>query len=106
MKSSSSMKALPVQNNYLSQDYYSTYYGTNNYQIINNVQPQKAVHRQVSSLLLPVQNNLLNMTYQPQQKITNIQIVPKVEIDLQAVQPKISPVKSESKIIRIQKKVL
>ena len=105
MKSSSSMKALPVQNNYLLQDYYSTYYGTNNYQIINNVQPQKAVHRQVSSLLLPVQNNLLNMTYQPQQKITNIQIVPKVEIDLQAVQPKISPVKSESKIIRIQKKV-
>ena len=104
MKNSSSMKMLPVQNNYLFQDYYSNYYGTNNYQIVNNVQQPK-VRRQESSLLFPVQNNLLNMAYQPQQKITKIQQVPKVEINLQNVQPKLMPMKSEPKIIRIQKKV-
>ena len=104
MKNSSSMKMLPVQNNYLFQDYYSNYYGTNNYQIVNNVQQPK-VRRHESSLLFPVQNNLLNMAYQPQQKITKIQQVPKVEINLQNVQPKLIPMKSEPKIIRIQKKV-
>ena len=104
MKSSSSMKMLPVQNNYLFQDYYSSYYGSNNYQIVNNVQQPK-VRRQESSLLFPVQNNLLNMAYQPQQKITKIQQVPKVEINLQNVQPKLIPMKSEPKIIRIQRKV-
>ena len=104
MKNSSSMKMLPVQNNYLFQDYYSSYYGTNNYQIVNNIQQPK-VRRQESSLLFPVQNNLLNMAYQPQQKITKIQQVPKVEINLQNVQPKLMPMKSEPKIIRIQKKV-
>jgi hypothetical protein len=104
MKNSSSMKMLPVQNNYLFQDYYSNYYGTNNYQIVNNVQQPK-VRRHESSLLFPVQNNLLNMAYQPQQKITKIQQVPKVEINLQNVQPKLIPMNSEPKIIRIQKKV-
>ena len=115
MKNSTSMKMLPVQNNYLNQDY-STYLNTNNYQYFDNFQPQKPLQRQVSSSLLPVKNNLLNNSQQIQKKQqqypqTQIQIqqqqhqIPVTEIDLQKNQPIILPTKSEQKIIRIQKKI-
>ena len=115
MKNSTSMKMLPVQNNYLNQDY-STYLNTNNYQYFDNFQPQKPLQRQVSSSLLPVKNNLLNNSQQIQKKQqqypqTQIQIqqqqhqIPVSEIDLQKNQPIILPTKSEQKIIRIQKKI-
>ena len=115
MKNSTSMKMLPVQNNYLNQDY-STYLNTNNYQYFDNFQPQKPLQRQVSSSLLPVKNNLLNNSQQIQKKQqqypqTQIQIqqqqhqIPLSQMDLQKNQPIILPTKSEQKIIRIQKKI-
>ena len=113
MKNSTSMKILPVQNNYLNQDY-STYFNANNYQYFDNFQPKQSLKRQVSSALLSVKNNLLNNTQQiqaQQQQYPQIQIqqqqqqIPLVEIDLQNTQPLILPTKSEPKIIRIQKKI-
>ena len=101
MKNSSSMKMLSAPNNYLFQDY-STYNGTNNYKIIDNNQPNKPLQRQESSSLLSVNNNLLNTNYQSQQKIQQIYQVPNI---LQNNQQIITPMKSEPKIIRIQKKV-
>ena len=112
MKNSTSMKILPVQNNYLNQDY-STYFNANNYQYFYNFQPKQSLKRQVSSALLSVKNNLLNNTQQiqaqqqqyPQIQIQQQQQIPLVEIDLQNTQPLILPTKSEPKIIRIQKKI-
>ena len=113
MKNSTSMKILPVQNNYLNQDY-STYFNANNYQYFDYFQPKQSLKRQVSSALLSVKNNLLNNTQQiqaQQQQYPQIQIqqqqqqIPLVEIDLQNTQPLILPTKSEPKIIRIQKKI-
>ena len=104
MKSSSSMKNLPIQNNYIIPGY-SNYYDMNNYQIVNNQQQNKLLHRQESSLLLPVQNNLFNMINQPPQPILSPRETPKVKIDLQNIDPIITPAKSEQKIIRIQKKL-
>ena len=113
MKNSTSMKILPVQNNYLNQDY-STYFNANNYQYFDNFQPKQSLKRQVSSALLSVKKNLLNNTQQiqaQQQQYPQIQIqqqqqqIPLVEIDLQNTQPLILPTKSEPKIIRIQKKI-
>ena len=113
MKNSTSIEILPVQNNYLNQDY-STYFNANNYQYFDNFQPKQSLKRQVSSALLSVKNNLLNNTQQiqaQQQQYPQIQIqqqqqqIPLVEIDLQNTQPLILPTKSEPKIIRIQKKI-
>jgi hypothetical protein len=77
----------------------------NNYQIVNNQQQNKLFRRQESSLLLPVQNNLFNMINQPPQPILSPRETPKVKIDLQNIDPIITPAKSEQKIIRIQKKL-
>ena len=103
------MKILPIQNNYVIQDY-STYYNTNNYQYYDNFQPKQSLQRQTSSSLLTVRNNLLNTNpkMQTQQQIPQIQQqqqIPLVEIDLQNAQQVIPPKKSEPKIIRIQKKI-
>ena len=104
MKSSSSMKNLPIQNNYIIPGY-SNYYDMNNYQIVNNQQQNKLFRRQESSLLLPVQNNLFNMINQVPQPILSPRETPKVKIDLQNIDPIITPAKSEQKIIRIKKKL-
>ena len=68
------MKILPIQNNYVIQDY-STYYNTNNYQYYDNLQPKQSLQRQTSSSLLTVRNNLLNTNpkMQTQQQIPQIQ---------------------------------
>ena len=103
------MKILPIQNNYVIQDY-STYYNTNNYQYYDNFQPKQSLQRQTSSSLLTVRNNLLNTNpkMQTQQQIPQIQQqqqIPLVELDLQNAQQVIPPTKCEPKIIRIQKKI-
>ena len=102
MKSSSSMKMLPVNNIYQNINY-ENYYNTN-YQVIDNIQPIQTLHRQESSSLLPVRNNLLNMTQQSQKQIPQIKQTPIEEIGLQNIQPKVN--KSNPQIIRIQKKIL
>ena len=98
------MKNLPIQNNYIIQSY-PKYYDANNYQIINNQQPKKVFHQQVSSLVLPVHNNLFNIKNQSQQPILTPRQLPKAEINIQNIHPLITPMKSEQRIIRIQKKV-
>ena len=96
------MKMLAVQNNYLIQDY-SSYYGPNNYNIINST--QKFLQRQESSNLLTVHNNLLNMNYQPQFQIPQMKQIPNANVVLQNNQPITTAIKNEPKIIRIQRKV-
>ena len=98
------MKNLPIQNNYIIQSY-PKYYDANNYQIINNQQPKKVFHQQVSSLVLPVHNNLFNIKNQSQQPILTPIQLSKAQIDIQNLHPLITPMKSEQRIIRIQKKV-
>ena len=98
------MKNLPIQNNYIIQSY-PKYYDANNYQIINNQQPKKVFHQQVSSLVLPVHNNLFNINNQSQQPILTPRQLSKAQIDIQNIHPLITPMKSEQRIIRIQKKV-
>ena len=98
------MKNLPIQNNYIIQSY-PKYYDANNYQIINNQQPKKVFHQQVSSLVLPVHNNLFNINNQSQQPILTPIQLSKAQIDIQNLHPLITPMKSEQRIIRIQKKV-
>ena len=62
MKNSTSMKILPVQNNYLNQDY-SIYFNPNNYQYFDNFQPKQSLKRQVSSALLSVKNWLFILLF-------------------------------------------
>ena len=110
MKNSTSMKILPIQNNYLIHDY-STYYNTNNYQYFDIFLPKQSLKRQVSSSALSVKNNLLNSTQQiqSQQQYPQLQQkqqqIPVVNINLLNTKPILLPAKSEQKIIRIEKKI-
>ena len=104
MKNSTSMKILPVQNNYLFQNYL-TYYDTNNYQYYNNTHSNNILQRQGSSSLLTVKNNLANISQQPQQITPQIKQIPNIQVNLQNSQAVVLPNKNELKIIRVQKKI-
>ena len=98
------MKILPVQNNYLFQNYL-TYYDTNNYQYYNNTHSNNILQRQGSSSLLTVKNNLANISQQPQQITPQIKQIPNIQVNLQNSQAVVLPNKNELKIIRVQKKI-